>query len=423
MSYLNISPDLFTPHGILDFNNAITMAHSRIPYYDKSTIIQIEIEQLKQIQRTMEIDIKDGGFYYMRKFLKFDASKKLTYQTCLNEISNLINKFQEIIILNPSINYPPLITFNFGSIRCPSTSFDLNYKRDSDTSMLFFIYTHGSIATDEEDNIIVHTCHSLNKFSASGAGQCTYMSETAAKYIAYALNDAVNNDGILDISTILREGDAHRHALEDPKSAITTYNETLPTAVSQHNEGLANQSACLGEFDEIVSSQILGDKTTLGTEFVEKYYIPDDDDSNCIFICKDWPEIGAKQMDNLLENQLFINYMLTRYKKDLTKSIKKFITGEDVVCIRTTLLSNIIDFSEKNGRGDVSIVDRSCSVILGDHPYTAAQIAEYSRTLDQLGPTVAKGKTKRKKTKRKKTKRKKTKRKKTKRKKTKRGLI
>jgi dissimilatory sulfite reductase (desulfoviridin) alpha/beta subunit len=125
-------------------------------------------------------------------------------------------------------------------------------------------------------------------------------------------------------------------------------------------------------------------------------------------------------MDNLLENQLFIDYMTTKYKKDLTNRIKKIITGEDVVWIRTSLLSNIIDFSEKNGRGYVSIVDNSCSVISGDNPYTSAQVAEYSRILDQLGPTVAKGKTKRKKTKRKKTKRKKTKRKKTKRKKTKR---
>jgi topoisomerase IA-like protein len=89
------------------------------------------------------------------------------------------------------------------------------------------------------------------------------------------------------------------------------------------------------------------------------------------------------------------------------------------MCIENVLLSELIEFSEQNGRPDVSIVDNACSVIMGKQPYTAAQIAEYSLILDQLDPTVAKGKTKRKKTKRKKTKRKKTKRKKTKRKKTK----
>ena len=249
MSQLDISPDLFTPEGLLHFNDVITRTHSRIPYYNNSTIIR-NIQELRYRQKDMEESIKNDGIR-MRPFFEFDDSQKHTYQICLDKVSNLLNKFQEIIILNPSMNYPPLNTFNFGSNRCINTTFDFNFKRDSDTSMLFFITTHGSISPDDEDNIIVHTCRSLNKFSASGAGQCTYALEPESKYIVYALSNAVKNDEILDISTILREGVAHNTALIVPQSAITTYNETLPTAVSQHNKSLAKQAACSGEFEEI----------------------------------------------------------------------------------------------------------------------------------------------------------------------------
>ena len=309
----------------------------------------------------------------------------------------------ELITLKPSLHYPSFDTFNFGSVRCQDTQFDLNFDRDSNESMLFFISMHGSICADD-NKVVVNKCKSLNKFSASGAGQCTQIAHEGSKYIAYALAEAVANNGILDISTILREGNAHHSSLKVNISAVLNYEQTLPTAISQHNYGIAKHAAavCAGEdFQEIVSSEILGDKTTFGIEYVEKGYSVKTGHRDGIFICKDWPEIGAKSMDNLLENQAFINYILNTYIPSdvpgtfdfVFTTIKPLITGsdDDVRCVKRIFLSELIEFSEKNGRPEVNVVDNSCSVLMGMKDFTCKQIDRFKTFLDSLGDNVAKG--------------------------------
>ena len=307
----------------------------------------------------------------------------------------------ELLRMQPSPHYPPFNTFNFGSVRCQNTVFDVNFDRESGASMLFFISMHGSICADD-NKVVVNECKSLNKFSASGAGQCTQIAHEGSKYIAYALADAVENNGPLDISTILREGYAHHSSLIVPISAVLNYEDALPTAISQHYRGIAKHAAavCAGEdFQEIVSSEILGDKTTFGFEYVEKGYSVRTGDRDGIFICKDWPEIGANRMDNLLENQAFMNYMLKTYIPSDTledfvfTTIKPLITGsdDDVKCVKRILLSDLIDFSEKHGRPEVNVVDNSCSVLMGKKDFTCKQIGRFKTFLDSLGDEVAKG--------------------------------
>jgi hypothetical protein len=307
----------------------------------------------------------------------------------------------ELLTMQPSPHYPPFDTFIFGSVRCQDTVFDVNFDRESGASMLFFISMHGSICADD-NKVVVNECKSLNKFSASGAGQCTQIAHEGSKYIAYALADAVENNGILDISTILREGYAHHSSLIVPISAVLNYEDALPTAISQHYRGIAKHASavCAGEdFQEIVSSEILGDKTTFGVEYVEKGYSVRTGDRDGIFICKDWPEIGAMCMDNLLENQAFKNYMLKTYIPSDTlddfvfTTIKPLITGsdDDVKCVKRILLSELIDFSEKHGRPEVNVVDNSCSVLMGTKDFTCKQIGRFKTFLDSLGDEVAKG--------------------------------
>lgn len=291
-------------------------------------------------------------------------------------------------ILKPSATYPELHTFEFGSMRCRGTPFDSNFVRKSRTSMLLFISTHGSIVTDDDNKVIVKTCNGhLNKFSASGAGQCAYVADDASRYIVYALCDAIkHNSGILDVSTILREGTAHHFSLGVPQSAVKMYAETPATVVSQH-EASNQKKFC------IKTKEMIGDKTTFGNQYVQKRYSIKPQDRDGIFICKTWKEIGAKPMDNLLENEKFIAFMSETFPNMQLSSVKPLITNtdENVPCIRSTLLSNVIQFCEMYNKPEISIVDNSCSTINGAHKYTPRQLANIGHDLDRIPPNVAKG--------------------------------
>jgi len=289
-------------------------------------------------------------------------------------------------IFQPSPYYPPLYTFNFNSIRCPHTKFDNGFVRGSNSSILLFISMHGSTILDKDDKIDVNECFYLNKFSAAGAGQCSYVSNVSSRYIAYAVCDAINSNGTLDVSTILREASAHHFALGVPESAIKNYENTIQPSLLQHVKSNASQYC-------IKSNIVLGDRMTIGKEFIEKRYSIEPGDKDGIIICKDWPEIGAKQLDNLLENPVFIEYMIEDSVVDLRSSVKSLTkdTNEEIPCVKATYLSDLISFCELHGRPYVSILDNACSNMRGHRSYNSDDYKKFGHDLDMLDPNIAKG--------------------------------
>ena len=86
------------------------------------------------------------------------------------------------------------------------------------------------------------------------------------------------------------------------------------------------------------------------------------------------------------------------------KVIKKILNSHVQHPIEEKML---IEFCEKKGRPYISMLDNSCSVFFGQHPYTDRQVAIIDRKIKELGPNIAKGgkiKRRRQKTNRKKTK-------------------
>ena len=313
----------------------------------------------------------------------------------------------------------PLDTYDFESRRCADTVFDYNFERNHPNSMLLFINMHGGINI-ENNNAITKRCTFLNKFSSSGVGQCAFGANDSSKYIAYQLCFAVNNfHYALDIDTILRESIAHRIMTHNTTQNPSKLYETIPhPTIVQRDAGLDAQLKCKDRnFRQVKyrADKELGNETVVGNTYTDKSYEVANNRSFYITICKEWPAIGATQMDNLLENKVFQDFIIEKYypsegknvfdRIKLTKSMRDYEV--DVAVVGRVLLSDIIDFCEKYDRPYISMLDNSCSVFFGQHPYTDRQVAIIDRKIKELGPNIAKGgkiKRRRQKTNRKKTK-------------------
>jgi hypothetical protein len=309
--------------------------------------------------------------------------------------------------IQPVATVPLLETYEFNSNRCVGTAFDVNFQRTSGDSMLLFINMHGAIVINNNNESIINRCTSLNKFSSSGVGQCVVFSMNASRYIAYTLCHAIQTGGALDIDTIIRESRAHKN-MKPGDNPEKIYQETPTSVAFQHHAGVKRQSECKSRnFQEVnYSDQVLGNETTFGTQYLEKKYsVGDPSECKYITICKEWVEIGASPMDNLLENEVFQMFIIEKYFPTEGDDVHKRITSsktirnftDNVVVIGKILLSDIIEFCESHGRPRVSIIDNSCSLFSGTHPYTTRQIGNILKNLPD-DPTIAKGiKTKRKK--------------------------
>ncbi len=324
-------------------------------------------------------------------------------------------------------------TYNFNSHRC-QTPFDTNFNRDDPHSMLLFNTMHGGVILDKKNNYTIKDCGEgafLNKFSTAGMGQCSFNTNKGNQYIAYLMCYAVSHGQVLDMPVIFREAIAHQNT-RTHNTPAEQYLITKPNIERQRDLGLAHQNECTDRnFDELKYGDLLGDESSNGSKYLEKIYgLGDINEANGIYICKDWVEIDAKPMDNLLENNFFLTFILEKYigkekehvynRITTTKSIIDLVT--DVAAINKCMLSDVIKFCEKYGKPHISMVDDSCSVFEPEtYLLTQRQIALIADKIRKLGPSIAKGikrnKTKRNKTKRNKTKRNKTKRNKTKRKK------
>jgi hypothetical protein len=344
----------------------------------------------------------------------------------LEAIKEARKKTNKQISLNGLATYH---THEFNSSRC-QTSFDTNFNRADPNSMLLFNAMHGGVILDKDNNPIIKDCVKggfLNKFSTSGMGQCSLNSNKEQQYIVYSMCDAVAHGHIIDMPVIFREANTHRH-LTYMHTPAEKYIITKPNIERQRDSGLAHQNECTARnFGELKYGDLLGDETHKGDKYLEKIYsIEDKTEVNGVFICKDWPEIGAKQMDNLLENLEFRTFILEKYlptegddvydRLELTRSIIDY--EKKTVVIGNVLLSDVIEFCEAFGKLYISMVDDSCSVFKSlKHPYTGREISMIVESIRQL-KGIAKGvnKTKRRGNKRNKTKRRGNKRNKTKRK-------
>ena len=320
----------------------------------------------------------------------------------------------KVKMLNPNPKYTSLIASDFGPVRSPNTTFDSNFKKRS-PAILLYIKMHGAIALDKRFNSITSDRDiMLNKYNVSAIGQCAYDTEHRATYMVYSLSDALKNNTPLDIATMLREALANdTYNIVDTDK---TFNETPSIKMDQTIENSKRLSTGRRHLTISDANRPEGEETAYGNEYAEKIYALDRDETIAggIFICSEWPEIGAGPLDNLLENDMFKAYMLEKYSKKKRKNdfhelhnlgylrnSKSLIERNKKNVIDGILLTDIVFFCKTRGRPNINIVDVSCSAFMQEHTLSPRQIDMIEKRLKKLGPTVAKGvkkKDKRKKT-------------------------
>lgn len=316
-------------------------------------------------------------------------------------------------MIQPSENYHPYYTHDFGAVHTTRTPFDINFKNmDGPKRILIYIYMHGGIPINKHITPILMRNIQLNKYSICEPGQCAVACAPVAKHMLNLLADALKNNIPLDIGTMLKESIAsNKLCTSDPRRDF----ERAPRMkVLQTEMGVAEQEACVGRFNQYPYNinKPLGENTTSGKRYFEKIYELDRNPikKHGIFICNDWEEIDGGAMDNLLENVKFQEFMQIKYQ---SKKRKQYVeeglgtlvkhlsltTNKDTVSIKMALLSDILEFCSKNGKPQISIVDNSCSVFESRVRLTPGKIAMAHRVIEGYGDSVAKGITKRKKNK------------------------
>lgn len=416
--YLNALKSIEVAEGYL------TMLNECISYYRDNPPLPVKMNDI--IRATInathqnninEISVKQLITPYDWNLLKIVWEPRLKFEYNIMR-SRKVNPNYITRPVQPSEKYPPNYTYDFGSVRCPNTEFEMNFKRgDPDKTMLLYIYTHGAIQLNEKREETRMNGIKLNKYNISGTGQCAIASVPSARYMVYALSDAVKNNTPLDVQTMLRESLAQSPDIIDP---VEKYKNTLTMKEEQTEFGIKTQDECPQvKYDR---NNPLGERTSYGNRYVEKIYTLDPNQSmkHGIFICKDWDEIGAGVMDNLLENNEFNIFILKKYGKmperdgrnstrsrgrsrsrnrefANLKSYTSLITTNEIIVVDGILLSDILEFCKIYYR-HISIVDNSCSVFKDKHELTQRQVDMFFDKFRKLGDGVAYGirKTKRK---------------------------
>jgi len=326
----------------------------------------------------------------------------------LHEIGGHIEKEYHRIVLNenqvilrPSRQYAPFNTFNFGSVR-HQNAFNQHFI-NSPTSILLLMTIHGKFV---QNPVVLSRGIRLNKFSNAATGQCSYSSTNEEKYVVYAICDTVNKDGIIDVPTIIKEGIVH---------ARTQISQNHPDAVFERTESSIDRTYnrnITAKFASTAShSGKVGEEITSGNSFFEKEYNLDVSRLFGIFLCTNWDTIKGKQMDNLLTNPYFIDFMNKKYEPDnnwangddtLVK-LKYYGTFKQLLtsikhCIKPFVSSDLFEFCEIFGKPDISLIDMSCSVFHGTYigediteELTAARYKQYDDMNSPTNKKVAKG--------------------------------
>lgn len=275
--------------------------------------------------------------------------------------------------------------YDLKSIRTADTIFDVQFIRDRPETMLLYIYTHGEIMVQTNHPVVKDFNGLLNKFAIAGPGFCGVSSARSAKYVLYNMCDVVQNGGDLDIPSIVREGyvesEISTDAVVDPAEIYAKTQETVVHDYLKSNSHIREATYTTND---------TGGITTYGSQYFEKSYTIDVTDTTMgVFICKDWKEINALALDNLLGNIYFINFMIAKYGNEVV--IRNMIQTGTVYIVGTFLASDILEFSAKYGRWYLSIVDNSCSVFKSTYKLTRRNIDMIRASVATMNPTIAKG--------------------------------
>lgn len=313
----------------------------------------------------------------------------------------------EIIILQPSPKYVPIATFNFNSVR-EENSFNRNFvemeHNNPSSSMFLALNVHGEFVPNSQPHTIDGLI--LNKFSVSAPGQCALMSIHQQMYIFYSMCNAVKTHTIVDVPTILKEGNAH---------AIISLNITNPTIIKKGPFQIFLESP--SNKDEMYKYEIqdrpttttayhsgkVGETNTKGDSFFIKLYSMGSNEKIPlgIYLCKDWPEIGGVEMDNLIINEKFIQFITSRYPEHRMletrfghKQLYKQIDPDnpfkpDIVFggVKQFTSLDLFEFCKFYGRPHISLVDNSCSVF----PSNENSITRYDELNNPIYDNHAKG--------------------------------
>jgi hypothetical protein len=284
------------------------------------------------------------------------------------------------VSLQPNDNYAPYLTYDFGPTMQPNTPFDSLFVRDEPSSMLLFMHLHGALIINQSGEPSIMTVPSvmLNKYSMSGTGKCNGSSVPFMVHILYKLCDAVQKNTPIDVETILNETIAHGYAKTTGPERALSMAPTMSTY--QHTRGIEKQNNADAFRTASVQTQPYGkrlvethygdvadnNKHTYGAHYVEKIYTIQNDGiaRDGIFICKDWSEIGAKCMDNLMDNMQFKLFIVKKYKDE--EQMLKIVANLDFVGNPSTSLdcvslSDVLEFCATVGKPNVSMVDSTCS--------------------------------------------------------------
>ena len=350
-----------------------------------------------------------------------EMQSEMQAETARNaELTRLTRQREPTRFLQPSATHPAYATYDFGVAMRNNTPFDSHFSRNDKSSMFLFVHLHGSLnlKSNGEPNVLRVSGVTLNKYSMSGTGKCNFSSKRYLQHMLNSVCDAIQTNKPIDIETILNETLIHKHAKSVGISEAKLIAPTM--AVEQHKKGITRQAEVfafssankqtqphksrLGEtpyIDEVIDNNI----HTYGETFVEKVYQIDKndgpDESDGIYLCKDWDEIGASCMDNLMTNRIFIGFICNKYRdKYLKKLILTYSLEEErVACMGEIKLSDLLEFCYAYSRPNVSIVDSSCSEFTSStgRTLTVRGIANANKKAQNLDPTTAKGTKKRQK--------------------------
>ena len=315
------------------------------------------------------------------------------------------------ISLQPNEKYAPYIIFEHTMQPIEDTPFDSLFVRYDPSSMLLYMHLHGTLLIGSNGEPVIKDAPRgvmINKFSMSGTGKCNSSPVSSMQGILYRLCDAVQRRTPIDMETILNQTNAHDYAkIVGPERALSV---APSMSTQQHNIGIKNQSSAktakyqTQSYDKRFAETLYGDvpdnnKHTYGNKYVEKYYDIEHDGiaRDGIFICKDWSEIGANCMDNLMNNNAFKSFILKKYndeKKISNLTLNLDIDGTQYVSLKHATLTDVLEFCAKFGRPKVSMVDSSCSNFMTKNlqSVTNRQIKNASEFLkNPIYDNVAKG--------------------------------
>jgi len=258
--------------------------------------------------------------------------------------------------MDPSNSIKSIDTFNFRDMSVPNL-FDARLRLEE--TLTIFIGTHGEILHTPGSSHLMQSHSLLNTFSLTAAGKSAGVSQETCEYTIFAISEFCNgrrSHRFLDIPLLYRES-----CVSDPIMVKLIREFKL-----NPNKELKNTPTYSAKMNTPSA-----ESTTFTNEYYNKYFGVGEDGDNArgIYLCADCPKIQGNTLDNLLNNELFKEFMLAKYDKkykevEITPNIGPSLEVQSVV--KSCLLSDIVEFTESRGIYHLNIIDFSCALMT--HP-------------------------------------------------------